>query len=128
MNGACVLFIKIKKVLTYENLLVKDDTVSMHLQNIQALAIEMYKIKNGLSTEILSNILTQRTQNHYNLRNASDFQIPFVPTVYHGTESISYIGPKILDIVPAEMKNAISLNSFKAQIKKCLQFNCPCRL
>ena len=128
MNVAFVLFIKIKKVLTYENLLVKDDTVSMHLQNIQALAIEMYKIKNDLSTEILSNILTQRTQKHYNLRNASDFQIPFVRTVYHGTESISYIGPKIWDIVSAEMKNAISLNSFKAQIKKCLHFNCPCRL
>ena len=62
------------------------------------------------------------------LRNASDFQIPFVRTVYHETESISYLGPKIWDIVPAEMKNAISLNSFKAQSKKWLPFNCPCRL
>ena len=32
------------------------------------------------------------------------------------------------DIVPAEVKNAISLNSFKAQIKKWLLFNCPCRI
>ena len=90
--------------------------------------LQTYKIKNDLSTEILSNIYTQRTQNHYSLQNASDFQIPFVQTVYHGTESISYLGPKIWDIVPAEMKNAISLNSFKAQIKKWLPFNCPCRL
>ena len=101
----------------YENLLVKDGTASMHHQNIQALAIEMCKIKNDLSTEILSNIFTQRTQNHYSLRNASDFQIPFVRTVFHETGSISYFAPKIWDIVPAEMKNAISLNSFKAQIK-----------
>ena len=77
---------------------------------------------------MLSNIFTQRTQNHYSLRNAHYFQIPFVRTVYHGTESISYLGPKIWDIVPAEMKNTISLNSFKAQIKKCLPSNCPCRL
>ena len=88
----------------------------------------MHKIKNDLSTEILSKIFTQRTQNHYSLPSASDFQIPFVRTVYHGTENISYLGPKIWDIVPAEMKNAISLNSFKAQIKKSLPFNCPCRL
>ena len=27
-----------------------------------------------------------------------------------------------------KMKNEISLNSFKAQIKKWLPFNCPCRL
>ena len=116
------------KQSSYENLLVKDGTVSMHHRNIQALAIEMCKIKKDLSTEILSNILTQRTQNHYSLRNASDFQIPFVRTVYHGTERISYLGPKIWDIVPAEIKNAISLNSFKAQIKKWLPINCPCRL
>ena len=63
---------------SYENLLVKDGTVSMHHRKIQALAIEKYKIKNDLSTEILSNIFTQRTQNHYSLRNASDFQIPFI--------------------------------------------------
>ena len=73
----------------------------------------MYKIKNDLSSETLSNIFTQRTQNQYSLRNASGFQIPFVRTVYHGTESISDLGPKIWDIAPAEMKNAISLNSFK---------------
>ena len=88
----------------------------------------MYKIKNDLSIEILSNIFTQRTQNHYCLRNASDFQILFVRTVYHGTESISYLGPRIWDIVQAKMKNANSLNSFKAQIKKWLPFNCPCRI
>ena len=84
----------------------------------------MYKINNDLSTEIF----TQRTQNHYSLRNASDFQIPFVRTVFHETGSISYFAPKIWDIVPAEMKNAISLNNFKAQIKTWLPFNCPCRL
>ena len=96
---------------------MKDGAVSMHHRNIQALAIEIYKIKNDLSTEILSNTFTQRTQNHHGLQNASDFQIPFVRTVYHGTESISYLGPKTWDRVPVEKKNAISLNSFKAQIK-----------
>ena len=67
---------------------MKDGTVSMHHRNIQALAIEMYKIKNDLSTEILSNIFTQKTQNHYSLPNASDFKIPFVRTVYRGTELV----------------------------------------
>ena len=125
LHERCLRIVYQDKQSFYENLLVKDDTVSMHHRNIQALATEMYKIENDLSTEILSNIFTQKTQNHDSLQNASDFQIPFVQTVYHGTKSIS---PKIWDIVPAEMKNAISLNSFKAQIKKWLPFNCPCRL
>ena len=88
----------------------------------------MYRIKNDLSTEIFPNIFTQRTQNHYSLQNASDFQIPFVRTVYNGTENISHLGHKIWDIVPVETENAISQNSSKAQIKKCLHLNCPCRL
>ena len=127
LHDRCLCNVYQDRQNSYENLLVKDGTVSMHHWNIQALAIEMYKIKNDLSTEILSNVFTQRTQNHYSLWNASDFQIPFVRTVNHGTESISYLGPKFWHIAPAEMKNAISLNSFKAQIKKWLPFNCPCR-
>ena len=96
---------------------MKDGTVSMHHRNIQTLPTEMYKIKNDLLAEIVPNIFTQRTQNHSSLGNASDFQIPFARTLYHGTENISYLGPKIWGIVPDEMKNAISLNSFKTQIK-----------
>ena len=75
------------------------------------------RTKNDLSTKVLSNIFIQRAQNHYSLRNASECQIPFVRTVYSGTENISYLGPKIWNIVPDKMKNAISLNIFKAQIK-----------
>ena len=117
LHERCLRIVYQDKRSSYENLLVKDGTVSMHYRNIQALAIEMYKIKNDLSTEILSNIFTQ-----------SDFQIPFVRTVYHRTESISYLGTKIWDIVPTEMKNAISLNRFNAKIKKWLPLNCPGRL
>ena len=90
LHERCLRIVYQDKQSSYENLLLTDGTVSMHHRNIQALAIEMYKIKNDLSTEILSNIFTQRTQNHYSLGNASDFQILFVRTVYHGTESISY--------------------------------------
>ena len=124
LHERCFRIVYQDKQSSYENLLVKDGTVSMHHRNIQSLPIEMYKIKNDLSTEILSNVFTQRTQNHYRFRNASDFQIPFLRNVYHETEIISYFGPKIWDIVHAEMKNAISLNSFKAQIKKWLPFDC----
>ena len=67
-------------------------------------------------------------ENHYNLRNHSDFRVPFARTVYHGTESISYLGPKIWDIVPAELKQNQSLISFKKSIRKWVPQDCPCRL
>ena len=67
-------------------------------------------------------------ENHYNLCNQNDFEIPFVRTVYHGTESISCLGPKIWNIVPPEFKQNKSLNSFKKTIREWVPLNFPCRL
>ena len=55
----------------------------------------MYKVKNTLASTIAANIFGTIPENHYNLRNYNDFRIPFTRTVYHGTESISYLGLKI---------------------------------
>ena len=52
----------------------------------------------------------------------------FARTVYNGTESVSYLGPKIWDIVPEEYNTMNSLNSFKESIKNWVPLNCPCRL
>ena len=88
----------------------------------------MYKVKNELAPIITANVFTTIPENHYNLRNYNGFKLPFARTVYHGTESISYLGPKIWDIVPIELKNAQCLNSFKKSIRKWIPNNCPCRL
>ena len=39
-----------------------------------------------------------------NLRQRSQFRIPPVRTVFSGTESIKFLGPKIWELIPAEMK------------------------
>ena len=95
---------------------------------IYNLAIEICKFKNELAPMITANVFTTTPENHYNLRNYNGFRSPFARTVYHGTESMSYLGPKIWDIVPIELKNAQSLNSFKKSIRKWIPNNCPCRL
>ena len=56
-------------------------------------------------------------QSHYNLRRCNDFRIPSTRTVYYGSESISYLGPKIWNILPDEIKQQTSLNSFKKSVK-----------
>ena len=62
------------------------------------------------------------------MHNRSDFITPQLQSVFHGTESITYLGPKIWDIVPEEFKHTNLLNSFKASIKMWVPTNCPCRL
>ena len=70
----------------------------------------------------------ERTNIQYNLRNGADITNSQVNSVFHGTESISYLGPKIQDIVPEETKHQKSSNSFKKSIKMWVPANCPCRL
>ena len=48
-------------------LLIKGSSLSIHLKNIQALAIELYKIKNGLSPELITEIFARETESNYNL-------------------------------------------------------------
>ena len=100
-----------------EELLIKDGTVSIHHRNIQTLATKMFKVKNKMTPEITCDIFTQRINNHHNLRHINHFETSFVRTVYNGTESVLYLGPKIWDIVPEEYKTLNSLNSFKESIK-----------
>ena len=44
-----------------DELLRRDNSVSIHHRNIQSLATEKFKIKNEMSPEIASDIFTKRT-------------------------------------------------------------------
>ena len=46
---------------SFEELLRKDNTVSIHHRNLQLLATEIFKIKNNMAPEILSEIFHNRT-------------------------------------------------------------------
>ena len=53
---------------TFEDLLKKDNSVSIHHKNIQLLGIELYKVKNNLSTHLMFEIFSLRNID-YNLRS-----------------------------------------------------------
>ena len=53
----------------------------------------------------MNNIFKLKEENPYNLRHVSEFSRPLINSVYHGTESISFLGPKIWDILPEKLKN-----------------------
>ena len=64
----------------------------------------------------------------YNLRRNNTFERRQVHSVYHGTESLNFLGPKISDLVPLELKKLESLEVFKLKIKKWIPFESPRRL
>ena len=77
----------------------------MHHTNIQVLATELHKIKNELSPEIFTEIFTCETECHYNLRQCNDFRIPSIRTFYQSSDSISFLGPKIGNLLPDEINS-----------------------
>ena len=113
---------------TFEELLKKDNAFTIHHRNIQSMAIEVYKTKNGLAPSIMNDIFINRNYNGPDLRLQTDFCVPSVNTVFKGDDSLRHFGPLIWKIVPYELKKINSLNKFKLEIKKWLPHNCPCRL
>ena len=107
--------------LTFDQLLKKGNSFIIHHRNLQKLATdEMYKIRNNMSPGIMKCIFPDTT-NPYNLRNKNPFKGSNVHTVYNGTETISFRGPKTWAIVPEEIpeeiKTSKSLYEFKSKIK-----------
>ena len=88
----------------------------------------MYKVSKGMSPPQITELFTRRDEHPYNLRHNAEFLQPLVNSVRCGTESISYLGPKIWGMVPDTYKNIDSLYNFKKAIKKWKAENCPCRI
>ena len=63
-----------------------------------------------------------------NIHRNVTFEKPQVHSAYHGTELLSILGLKIWDLVPVELKQLESLDSFKSKIKNWIPSECPCRL
>ena len=88
----------------------------------------MFKIHRGLSPHILREISVPKISLYNLRRNNNTFERRQVHPVYHGTESLSFLGPKIWGLVPLELKQLESLEVFKLKIEKWIPFEFPCKL
>ena len=111
---------------TFQELLIKDNSVTIHIRNIQALATELYKVANGFSPVIMSRVFPLKDSLKYPTNNI--FKSRNVRTATYGTESLAHLGHKIWAILPDDFKSINSLKSFKIKIKQWNPTNCPCKL
>ena len=113
---------------TFEELLLKDGSVTFHNRNIQLLATELYKSTNGLSPQIMNDLFEKKDTNGKYLRTQDDYRVPKINTVSFGENSLRYLGPKIWEMVPEYMRDLESLEKFKSAIKTWIPQKCPCKL
>ena len=95
---------------TFENFLKKDNSVSIHHKNIRLLGIELYKVKNNLSTHLMSEIFNLRNID-YNLRFQNDFKQDPKNTVNYGLKSLRYLAPKNRNQFLLKLKTRVALQN-----------------
>ena len=99
----CLRLVYNDRQLNFEEFLEKYDSASIYIRNLQILAIEMYKVVND-GSEIMKEILGIREENGLNVRHQNTFKRPIVNSVYNGTETVSFLVPKIWELIPTEIK------------------------
>ena len=117
-------------ISSFEDLLKKDNTFNLHDRNLQKLAVLMYQVKNGLCPLPVQEIFTQN-DNAKALRsndNGEVWEIPCVRTEHNGIESLRYMGPVTWNLLPDDIKSAVSLESFKTNVSKWKPVGCTCKL
>ena len=120
LHERCLRIVYNDKQSSFIKLLEKDNSVSIHQRNLQILAIEMFKVGNRLPPVLMNDIAKLRGEQTYNLRKLFQFYRPKENSVYNDTESVSFLGPKIWDLVPNELKNIGNLAAFKKSNQKVI--------
>ena len=110
---------------SFNELLEKGGSFAIHQRNVQILAIEIYKYLD-LSPAILNEVFKVNKTMPFDLRIRNELYARNLKTVRYGTETISFLPPKIWSFIP-QIKDSSSLACFKKNIREWKP-NCPCRL
>ena len=101
---------------TFQQLLKQNKSVSIHQRNLQILATEIFKTKNGFNAVIMEDVFKFKNLT-YNFQNAETLNRSNVNSVKYRTKTITSLGAKIWKILPNDYKELTSLSAFKSKIK-----------
>ena len=97
---------------SFEELLTKDGSVSIHHRNLQFLAVEIYKVDKGLSPVFMNDIFPKHENSSSenvssNTRLKPSFYNPSNPkTVNYGLQTLRSLGPKIWGMIPMDIRSS----------------------
>ena len=104
----------------------RDQPVNIHHRNIGLLGIELYKSRNNISSHIMKELFEQRYI-IYKFRSQTDFTTGSITTVNNGLKSLKYLGPKIWNIIPLDIRNSENMEKSMRKIKCWTSEDCLVR-
>ena len=119
LHERALMMIYNDEISSFQELLDKDNSFTVHHFSIQLLAIVMFKVINNIAATIIGDLFT--TYHSYNLHSKSKFVVPSVCTVHNGQNSIQYYGPLIWNMIPGYIKDSETLDIFKGKKKKKME-------
>ena len=110
---------------SFQDIFEMIDKKTTHQKNLECLAKEIYKFLDGLSSPVMINIFELRgnTYNHINFQSLYLYK-----KLRFGTETFTYRGLQIYNLISDNIQNGSSLENFKREIKKWKDEKCPCRI
>ena len=103
IHGKALQIVYQDNISSFQQLLQKDESKTIHQRNLQVLVTEIFKIKIGTVPSVLTELLVYRSS-YYSLRNPSEFKRAHKNTVKYGENSLTYLAPIIWDRLPSEIK------------------------
>ena len=111
---------------SFEELLITDNSVSIHQRNLQLLVTEIYRTRINLNPSFMREIFLER-EIHYNLRVNNNVYAHKPRTSAYGLEKVSFLGQNVCRDLPFHIKESLTVKHFKKEIK-FWNFTCNCRL
>ena len=90
-------------VSSFEDLLQRDQSISIHQRNIRLLGIKLYQTRSNISIHIMNELLEQGNI-ICNLRSQTYFATGPISTVNNDLKRLRYLRPKIFNIMPPDIK------------------------
>ena len=112
---------------TFEELLDKDRSMTIHKKNLQTVMVEIYKTINHLNPAYVWEFFIKKDV-PYNLRSNELCKIPSVNSQQYGISSLCFRGSLLWNALNDEVKLGTSINNFKKEVQQWDGRNCKCHI
>ena len=112
---------------SFDELLIRNEEKTVHVQNLQKLMIEVYKSLNHENPSFLWDLFTRKVINYY-LRIKDILTLPKASTASFGTNSIAFRGSILWNSTPDVIKNSNTVSVFGKNIKHWTGEGCNCNI